>query len=42
MAQNIYAAERNLHPANDKTAKWSLEYLFNENIKAPTFLGIDQ
>ena len=42
MAQNFYAAGRNVHPADDKTAKWSLEYLFNENIKAPTFLGIDQ
>lgn len=41
MAQNFYAAERNVHPADDETAKWSLEYLFNENIQAPTFLGID-
>jgi hypothetical protein len=41
MARNFYAARRNVHPADDKTAKWNLEYFFNENIKAPTFLRID-
>ncbi|PKK78386.1 hypothetical protein RhiirC2_770300 [Rhizophagus irregularis] len=41
MAQNFYAAGRNVHPADDETAKWNLKYLFNENIQAPTFLGID-
>ncbi|GET66044.1 hypothetical protein GLOIN_2v1469334 [Rhizophagus irregularis DAOM 181602=DAOM 197198] len=41
MAQNFYAAGRNVHPADDETAKWNLKYLFNENIQAPTLLGID-
>ena len=38
---HFHAAERNIHPANDEIAKWRLEYLFKENIKAPTFLGIE-
>ena len=41
MAQSFHAAGRNVHPADDETAKWRLEYLFKENIKAPTFLGIE-
>ena len=38
---NFIAAGRDQHPADDETAKWSLEYLFKENLKAPTFLGIE-
>jgi len=41
MAYNFLAAGRDTHPADDETAKWSLEYLFKENLKAPTFLGIE-
>jgi hypothetical protein len=41
MAQNFHAAGRNIHPADDKTARWKLEYLFKEDLKAPTFLGIE-
>lgn len=40
MAQDFHAAGRNTHPADDETAKWKLEYLFKEDLKAPTFLGI--
>ena len=36
-----YLAGRNIHPADDETAKWKLEYLFKEDLRAPTFLGID-
>lgn len=41
MAQNFHAAGRSIHPADDETAKWKLEYLFNEDLKVPTFLGIE-
>ena len=41
MAYNFLAAGRDSHPADDETAKWHLEYLFKENLKAPTFLGIE-
>jgi len=41
MAYSFLAAGRDIHPANDETAKWKLEYLFKENLKAPTFLGIE-
>ena len=41
MAQNFHAAGRDTHPADDETAKWKLEYLFKEDLKAPTFLGIE-
>ena len=41
MAYNFLAAGRDSHPADDETAKWRLEYLFKENLKAPTFLGIE-
>ncbi|GET00227.1 hypothetical protein GLOIN_2v1469334 [Rhizophagus clarus] len=38
MVQDFHAAGRNIHPADDKTAKWKLEYLFKEDL---TFLGIE-
>ena len=41
MSYNFHAAGRNIHPADDETAKWKLEYLFKENFKAPTFLEIE-
>jgi len=41
MAYSFLAAGRDIHPADDETAKWKLEYLFKENLKAPTFLGIE-
>jgi hypothetical protein len=41
MEHNFHAAGRSIHPADDETAKWKLEYLFKENMKAPTFLGIE-
>lgn len=41
MTYNFLAAGRDMHPADDETAKWSLEYLFKENLKAPTFLGLE-
>ena len=41
MAHSFHAAGRNIHPADDETAKWKLEYLFKENLKAPTFLGVE-
>ncbi|CAI2198391.1 18220_t:CDS:2, partial [Funneliformis geosporum] len=39
--QSFYAIGRNIHPADDETAKLKLKYLFKENLKAPTFLGIE-
>ncbi|CAG8685028.1 6094_t:CDS:2 [Rhizophagus irregularis] len=41
MTYDFFAAGRDQHPADDETAKWKLEYLFKENLKAPTFLGIE-
>ena len=41
MDYNFFATRRDQHPADDMTTKWSLEYLFKENLKAPTFLGIE-
>lgn len=41
MAYQFNAAGRDIHPADDETAKWSLEYLFKEDFKAPTFLGTE-
>lgn len=40
IAHSFHAAGRDTHPADDETAKWKLEYLFKEDLKAPTFLGI--
>src|SRR3954464_8241159 len=41
MTYDFLAAGRSTHPADDETAKWNLEYLFQENLKAPTFLGLE-
>ena len=35
------AAERDVYPADDEIAKWSLEYFFKENLKALTFLEVE-
>ncbi|CAG8698118.1 16616_t:CDS:2 [Dentiscutata erythropus] len=34
-------ANREVHPANDNSAKWSLETLFVSSLEAPSFLGSD-
>ncbi|SRR6266496_4502567 len=41
MAQSFHVAGRSTHPADDETAKWKLECLFEEDLRAPTFLGIE-
>ncbi len=40
MTYQFHVAGRNVHPADDETGKWNLEYLFKEDLRAPTFLGL--
>jgi len=35
-------AGRNVHPADDERAKWSLSTLFESSLESPSFLGSDE
>ena len=35
-------AGRNMHPADDERAKWSLRTLFESSLESPSFLGSDE
>jgi hypothetical protein len=33
---------REIHPADDNTAKWNLNTLFEPSLESPAFLGLDE